>query len=416
MKLGITHGEGAAQGALDGAADSLQVLQGCSGETCGIGLLLLPVFAVGGAIAGGVSGAIAGHSSETLTDAESKARQLLDTAFLQTELLTRAENYGKANLDMNFLRLPPGDTQMLLETPDNKTFSDNSIDVVLELNLLRISLAYSLDLYAQARLISVKTGEVLSDDKYTYTSAPHDLEEWIRDGAEPLSAVIEMGLETIAENAIDDNFLLFYPSNPSAFKYDPSSSASEQKRTLRGGRIPHYVLSPLYPRLRADVDSIHPTLRWEAFPREYDLIDADGQRHRITDVHYDLRVFDTDRDSYALRSNTGPRAKTHLVPGQLVYEARAISEPYHKIANGLNACTEYFWTVRARFRRDEHTRATEWAAQSSGDLWRPAWELRHNTRTSVTPGWYYYRFSTPCEPSPPSPGLPNKKTAIHRHR
>ena len=176
--------------------------------------------------------------------------------------------------------------------------------------------------------------------------------------------------------------------------------------------VPHFVLSPIYPKLdicvifcdrRAigslefvKVGSVQPTLRWESFPREHDLIDADGQPHHISDVSYELRVFDI---------GLPPSASIVVIPAQLIYEARDISDPYHKIESGLDACKYYFWTVRARFKLDGRLRVIEWA----GAFNVPAWnEKPWNLRRGITeykfsglpvdgPEWFYFPFRTPCQ-------------------
>jgi hypothetical protein len=157
---------------------------------------------------------------------------------------------------------------------------------------------------------------------------------------------------------------------------------------------------------------VQPTLQWERFPRDHDRIDADGQYHQISNVRYDLRVFDA-----AIPSSTN----IVLVPARQVYDGRDISEPYHKIESGLNACSDYFWTVRARFRLDGQVRVTEWAGAFDVAGWsEKPWNLRRGLlsykqppdwlaagltgmRPPVPDGpeWFYYPFRTPCNTEKP---------------
>jgi hypothetical protein len=145
-----------------------------------------------------------------------------------------------------------------------------------------------------------------------------------------------------------------------------------------------------------EVDSVQPTLRWERFPRDHDLIGNRGQQLEITDVRYDIRVFDTA---------SAPRGPW-LVPAQQVYAARQISEPLHKIEGVLSACSDYFWTVRARFKLDGRVRVTEWAGAFSiaQDVNDTPWDLRRGIRRgNITRNaeagseWFYYPFMTPCD-------------------
>lgn len=434
VDLGFTRGQGAAGGAaggaMVGASSALESLGSCSGDFCGaVFLLLLPVFMVGGAIVAAVSGVEHGQSADMLAEAEANAKHMLNSAYLQTELLERAQGYGRDNVDLEFIRIPSADPETLEDKLDYKALSSESIDAILEVELLRVTLEYSLELEARARLISVRTGAVLSDNQYSFSSEHHSLDEWIADGAAPLTDAIQRGLQTLADDAMDENFLLFYPNEPEVIPPKQADIASEQIQTSQGKSVPHYVLSPVYPALDScffcegpfskrphramgnlkfvEVASVQPTLQWERFPRDHDRVDADGQYHLITDVHYDLRVFDT-----AIPSSTN----IMLVPAQQVYNARDISEPYHKIESGLNDCTDYFWTVRARFKLDGQVRVTEWAGAFDVGGWsEKPWNLRRGLHTYKQPPewlvvgltgirppipdgpeWFYYPFMTPC--------------------
>jgi hypothetical protein len=415
IDLGFTKGEGATAGVLEGLSNALSGMEGCSGDFCGVALLLvLPIFMLGGAVAGAASGVDSGYSADKLADAEESAQNMLNSAYLQVELLDRAQSYGRENVDLEFIRVAGTDPETLVDKPDYKAFSDKSIDVVLEVELLRLSMEYSIKVEARARLISTKTGAVLSDGQYTFLSERHRLESWLANDASLLKKVIERGLETLAEDIIDENFLLFHPNEP---KREIPQQADEiidemgdealEPQYEEHISVPYYVLSPIYPKLdtcfwcdiRAigslelvEVDSVQPTLRWESFPRGYDLIDANGQPQQISDVRYELRVFNI-AGSYLV-----------VIPAQLIYEARDITEPYHKIESGLDTCKGYFWTVRARFKLDGRLRVIEWAGAFNVGGWNEKpWNLRRGlTQYKFSglpvdgPEWFYFPFRTPC--------------------
>jgi hypothetical protein len=315
--------------------------------------------------------------------------------------------YGRENVDLEFVRLPSADPRTLSTTPDYMALSEEAIDVVLEVTLLRLTFkgygkrAY-LEMYARARLINARTGEVLSDSTFWSFSESRKLEEWIEDAATPLTEAVERGLQTLAEDIVDDNFLLFYPN-----KLDESASSEEGEASVKyqlPRRVPHYVLSPVYPpidfcfpcegpfsathhafvnREFVEVGSVQPMLRWERFPRAHDLIRSDGQQIRISDVRYEVRVFD---------AATGHHG-TALEPARQVYGAREIHETYHQVKSSLNPCTNYFWTVRARFKLGERFRVIEWA----GAFTRTGkYHARHPWNTDY-PQIFYYTFMTPCD-------------------
>jgi hypothetical protein len=105
------------------------------------------------------------------------------------------------------------------------------------------------------------------------------------------------------------------------------------------------------------VDSLRPTLRWEAFPETADA------------TTYDLRI--------ARATNDG------LAPGQLVYQRRGLAGTTHRLEEPLLPSTKYFWSVRARFVREGRTFTSIWGA------------LGH-PQTFALSSWSY-RFRTPSD-------------------
>lgn len=98
----------------------------------------------------------------------------------------------------------------------------------------------------------------------------------------------------------------------------------------------------------ANVATLQPTLRWEAFPRRIDresgyaALIAD-----VTDVVYDLRVWE------GLAYETGPKP--------LVYAKDGLTSPEHTLEEPLRPGTSYHFSVRARFRLDGQPRTTFWS-------------------------------------------------------
>lgn len=419
VTLGTTRGRGAAAGAGEGAlAGALAALEGmgdCSGAYCGAAVLLvLPVFTIGGAAIGGITGHTAGDPADVLAQAEARARQVLNSAYLQSELLHMAANYGYNTRNIAFVALPKVDSDSLRTRRQPATIGAKPIDHVLEIDLLRLSLAYSLEMEARARLISLRTGDVLSEAEFGFVSEPRDLEGWTADGFAPLTETLERGLRTLAEDVIDEHFLLYYPTSADALALAHSNKKNKDTGQIaHPDSVPFYVLAPLYPQLEkcflcggsplkkanrtfaffefADVQNVHPTLRWEAFPRDFEVRDAAAAQSQITNVSYDLRIYNA------------ARAGEYLTAGQPAYEARNLREPYHTIDNTLSACTNYLWTVRAKFKLDGRVRVTEWAGTYGwGDSSHAPWNLRRIASTKGPgprpgSGSFYYPFRTPCQ-------------------
>ncbi|MFQ5931230.1 MAG: hypothetical protein ACE5MM_02360 [Nitrospiraceae bacterium] len=151
------------------------------------------------------------------------------------------------------------------------------------------------------------------------------------------------------------------------------------------GRVPVSGLRPHYPepsRGFVEVDSLRPTLSWEAFPRPIDLAgDKEGMRGRISNVTYDLRIWRADEES--------PRE----YPAEIAYARRGLREPWHTIEQPLMPSTMYFWSIRARFEFDRQPRVTQWGVTKWSYPGVPP--FRH------VPHPDHYRFETPSSPMHP---------------
>ncbi len=144
------------------------------------------------------------------------------------------------------------------------------------------------------------------------------------------------------------------------------------------------------------VDSLQPTLLWEPFPRPQDHeADKEGVLKRIRNVAYDLKILRA-LDNY---------------PIELIYARQGLPEPSHSIEEPLEPSTKYFWTIRARFELDGHSRVIAWGgwlthrggAETDWDRLTPhasRWERTYyesldSWRQALVPNPFYYRFKTP---------------------
>ena len=140
-------------------------------------------------------------------------------------------------------------------------------------------------------------------------------------------------------------------------------------------------LRPEYPEVRTTsrlvkVDSPTPVFRWEPFPRPQDReADRAGVLNRISDVTYDLRIWEAEE-----------REKKYL-PAVLFYSREGLRKPWHKLERSLKLCTKYIWNIRARFKLDGQTRITDW-----GVIGRSAWQRRLASVSNPS----FYRFKSFC--------------------
>ena len=141
----------------------------------------------------------------------------------------------------------------------------------------------------------------------------------------------------------------------------------------------------------AKVDSLQPTFRWEPFPgtdqrgwgtptKPFVVVE---DAKSVSDVTYELKIW--------IVSNGAP--------GEVVYEREGLTEPSHRIESPLKPETEYYWSVRARFKLEGKPRVTEWSLTTAHGVERGA--VR---QSGVIPPVSYYRFETP-----PASRLPGGK-------
>jgi len=233
VNTGLTRGQGAAKGAAGGAATgaaygaAIGISTLSEANECGdlaivcVGgsLALTGILAAGGTVVGAVVGTVAGasngQSADVLAEAAANAKSTLTLAHLQVELLEAAKRYGRDNTDFNFIRAPNAGVDGQNSKIDYKTLSSESIDVVQEIELLRVKLEDNLEIQAQARLISVQTVTLLREGHYSFVSEKRaSTTWWMVDDASPLKGAIERGLATIAEDVIEDSFPSYLTKRP----------------------------------------------------------------------------------------------------------------------------------------------------------------------------------------------------------
>jgi len=135
------------------------------------------------------------------------------------------------------------------------------------------------------------------------------------------------------------------------------------------------------------VDSLQPTLRWEAFPRRQDReTDSEGLLSKIGTVTYELKIWRSSDDYIPL-----------YLPFDLVYSRQGLVQPSHRIEQPLQPKTKYAWSVRACFELDGQPRVTEWGLSRKPPLF-PVGFARSNPlsprRSPSIPNPNYYRFKT----------------------
>ena len=261
---------------------------------------------------------------------------------------------------------------------------------------------------AQAKLKETASGAVLLEAEYRYLSDARTPQTWLGDTQRPISRALIDGINSIAQYITDEAFLL------------SKSSLAVLKRERPPGFL--NSLAPLYPpgpgmvhvyrqgtlasppRPFVQIDSLQPTLRWEAARPQSAPEQTQTANHPF--VVYDLQVFQA-REGKAFFEDG-------WFPGDLIIKRENLAEPRFEIEAPLKLCAKYFWTVRATWETRGRLTASEWMATYPYE--QGPWQLRRNpapTRPSPVPDRgmsgalanSFLPFQTPCDkPQPENHG------------
>lgn len=369
-------GEGAAHGAGSAFITCLGGMgQGsCSGELCGaFAIIMLGICGVAGVV-GGVVGAGAATPAGQARRSEQDLRALVQARDIQDTLSRQVATFAFAHGES-----PATPAQDSLEqarrTKDYTPLAGEGVDSVLEVALTQagtrgagINAPVQLHMEARVRLLRTADNRELFTADYSYAGRRLKLAEWSANQGRALLAGLEEGYAALGSHIFEHIFLLFpFPDRgphsagllAAAFGLAPIEPATRGQ--LTGDKLfgSHFEWTT--------VDSLHPVLSWQAFPRASDLSMAPDLAGRIARVRYDL-VIARERNS---------------APAGIVYRRDGLIATSHTVRSGLQPGGRYFWTVRARFDLDGRERVTEWATTN----------YRAQERTT-SPSSFSYRFKT----------------------
>jgi len=212
-------GQGAARGALLGAAYTLG--GGAFGGPIGLvaSVFLAPVGAVGGGIVGGVTAESATKVEERVAAA---GRSLLARK-IQDDLVLRVASIGREQTSSTFTLLADRGPRLPGELTDYRSLVEEGIQAVLEISVVELSLrgrtgeidpGLSLAMAVKTRLVRTDDDAQLYANSLTYSGGKgRTLVEWL-DDAEQLRIEVDRACETVAEKIVDEVFLLMpFPQN-----------------------------------------------------------------------------------------------------------------------------------------------------------------------------------------------------------
>jgi hypothetical protein len=376
---GFAHGKG--EGALTGAGGTFAACLsggggGCSGAACGAALLLiLGICGVAGLV-GGIAGAAEAPDASLAAASEARLAQAMEIRTVQAAL---RDQVAAAALQRGarLRNVPPALAQEAAATRDYRSFAAFGVDSVVETSLIEagtrgtgINAPVGVHLRARVRVLATgDNGERLVAD-YLYQGRHRTLAEWAADDGRPLKTELEAGYRALGEHIYDQVFELL--------------PLPDRRAHSAGGALSTaFGLAPISPPTRGQlsgesvlgdilewtaVDSLRPTLQWQAFPRASDVAVAPAEMARVREVSYDLVI----------------AQEMHRAPERIVYRRQGLPAPEHRLETALEPGTRYFWTIRSRFQLDGRSRLTEWGSTHTlgGD-------------SVVAPSAFAYRFRTP---------------------
>lgn len=346
----IGTGSGLARGAASGILSGLGEVR-AAGDFAGLAFLLATAI---GATVGAITGARTAVPPEQADAAIAALDARVADMALSTRLAERVVTLAPAHagLDAGQLRLDDRGATV----PPAARRVEVAVTALGFEDGMGADPAVRLSLSARVRVVGTAPGIEADREQdsgaFRYVSPARPLSFWLQDDGRNLIAAIEDALGRVALDVIDELFLVTaFPFDSGLWTFPGRQGYGfcwfeplepvQRHRTFTGS------LADASPdtMLRWDyVPANPPTLRWEAFPRPRDARDAHTLA-RIGDVSYDLLVW----------------AAPDGVRRELVYAARNLPAPEHRLLHPLPHHARFFWTFRARYRLDGAPRVTPWA-------------------------------------------------------
>jgi hypothetical protein len=344
-------------------------------------LLFLPFFVAAGTAVGAVAGDMEKSPKGIPTEEGAKIEGVINQALreleIQKAIRDRLISTGMNHTPYHFFSLDGWEPSAPGIHPEVSSLQDQGIDLLLEVGVEMVGFnvgkgkapLISFFMISRIRAIQTSDRKEIFTDTFYYESPRRGLPEWTENGARRLEEAFDRGYGEMAETAIEKMFL-WYP-----FKVDSIWSGAN-----------YCMLKPFSPELLGldffthqrkvpGVATLHPTFKWESFPREKDReADREGILNMVGNITYEFRLW---------RGTEG-------APDELIYTRQGIPASEHTVEIALEPSTEYFWTVRADFNLGGRKRVTRWSY--SRIPWPPGPDP---CLDNSIPLYHYYRFVTP---------------------
>ncbi len=373
------------QGAVNAGASILGVCLGdffsgtqCRGPDyfCGAVVIVGLGICTGAAIVAGTAGGIAAPTAGEVAGARQELGAAFDSQVIQSTLRDQVAAAMNLRGEEFLPRDPARAAEQFARTGDYKALKQFGVDTVLETTLTKAGLEgrgadppLLLSIRAQARAIRTGDGAEILSREFIYSGGRYRLSQWSDRRGELLLESLGSGYQVLGEHIFDGVFRLYsfpYRGVQSAGLLSAAFGLAPEYPPTRGQLSDDRIFGPSFEWF--SVDSLRPTLRWQAFPRSADIKAAPADMQRARNVHYDLVV----------------ARERELAPSEVVYRRSELPSNSHQLEQELQPGARYFWSVRASFDLDGRRRVTRWSSVRS-DV----------GETFTVPNRHIFRFRTP---------------------
>jgi hypothetical protein len=352
-----------------------------------MGLFFLPFAAVLGGGIGGVAGGIEGSKKAVPGDEakniEASITKAIANLNVQENLADHVASAGSDLTDKRFRIVKGQGPSVQDEKPNYSSIRDHDIDIVIEVSVNKLGFQggegsdpeLSFFMLASVRVIRPADGVQLYLGVSEYDSRPRKVSQWARNGATPLQKEFENAYASLAEWIVEQLFLLYDFHTDSTWSTNLNCMLQPYAPPMVGSDKEFFS----HKRKFSKVDSLQSTFQWEAFPRDKDRqYDKTGILTKVSEIVYDLKIWKgsdgyPDELVYERRGLVAPEElrevpqkqisptdQTEITPSAppAIHKERLVE---YRIDMMLEPSTEYYWTVRARFKLDGQTRVTRWS-------------------------------------------------------
>lgn len=314
---------------------------------------------IAGTIGGAALGGGIGHASAShLTPAQRVVKAVSQRAKDDKSFQKRVMAYASEEASPVLVQHPN------LGSQHQRAVHDSALEIgILKIAMPSLGAAFRLEMSAQASLTRVRDRATLISKTYRAQSQWRPWGDWTAEEGRLVHSALEKAYQTLAEQIVDDIFLLYRPA--AAKKHAPSApalaavgeaSAPPKEKPERDDTLFPPELRGAHTTVFVQAESVTPTLRWLAFGGNTDATaDEDPTLRNAANVTYEVRLYE------GLENMPGD-----WIPGRLVYRRKGLANTTHTLESPLEPCRKYFWTYRSRFELKRQARVSPWAVGGFG--------------------------------------------------